>query len=88
MEYKHYRHTAAFISARIAEKFPKAIPKEDLEYIPGHLLWMISEMQEFDDQFKAARWIGWILAHAEMLDLMTNSISRQLIRQDVADEPM
>lgn len=88
MEHTHYPHTTAFISAKIAEKFPEAISKENLEYIPGHLLWMLNEMQGFDDKSKASRWIGWILAHAEILGLMTNSISRQLIRQDIADEPI
>ena len=83
MEYKYYHNTNTFIKKVIDENFPNTIPREDLDDRPANLLWMIQKMQTFDDYRKASRWIGWMLAHAEILGLMTNKESRDLIRSDV-----
>ncbi|MGC9602582.1 MAG: hypothetical protein ABSE76_02475 [Minisyncoccia bacterium] len=35
-----------------------------------------------DKALQAARWIGWIFAHAELNGLLSNSETRTLIRTD------
>ncbi len=82
MEYKYYHNTNTFIKKVINENFPNTIPKEDLDDRPANLLWMIGEMQTFDDYGKASRWIGWMLRDIELLELITNEQSRVLIRSD------
>lgn len=83
MEYKYYHNTNTFIKEVIIDKFPDTIPKEDLDNPPANLLWMIEQMQTFDNYGKASRWIGWILRDVEILGLITNEQSRNLIRSDV-----
>ncbi|MDD5547506.1 MAG: hypothetical protein PHN74_01205 [Candidatus Pacebacteria bacterium] len=79
---KYYPNVIGFISVRLKKKFPKAKPNESQENMPAYLLWMMKEMQKFDDSVKAGRWIGWIMAHAEVLGIMTNKQSRRLARMD------
>ncbi|MDP3052511.1 MAG: hypothetical protein Q8N22_00980 [bacterium] len=79
---KYYPNVIGFISKRLREKFPKVKPRKNLKNTPAYLLWMMQEMQKFDDSVKAGRWIGWIMAHAEMLGIMTNEKSRKLARMD------
>jgi len=50
---------------------------------PGYLIWMMDQLQGFPDVGKRARWMGWVLAHAELLVGMANEESRNLVRQDV-----
>lgn len=83
MKYKYYPNTIKFITEKLKKKFPKVRAKEDLENIPANLFWMMEKMQRFDDSEKAARWIGWILAHAEILGIMDNKMSRKLIKKDL-----
>ncbi len=53
----------------------------------SYLLWMCDEVERMDYSspdaaFKAARWIGWVLAHAELRGLLDNNRSRDLVRED------
>jgi hypothetical protein len=53
----------------------------------SYLLWMCNEVEKVDtvsdDQAeKAARWIGWMIAHAELNGLWNNERSRELVRSD------
>ncbi len=53
----------------------------------SHLLWMCDEIEKMDISsadaaLKAARWIGWILAHVEIRGIWKNSDSRNIIRLD------
>ena len=86
MKYKYYPNTIKYISKKLREKFPKVEPKENLQNIPAHLFWMMEKMQSFDDSAKADRWIGWIMAHAEILGIMKNKQSRELIRKDLDEK--
>lgn len=85
IKYKYYPYTIKFIEGKLKNKFPKVKPKEDLNNIPANLLWMMKKMQSFNDPLKAGRWIGWIVAHAEMLGIMNNRQSRKLINKDLKD---
>lgn len=78
---KYYPNTIDFLAKKIKEKFSEAGIKEGQNDIPSHLLWMMRKMQSFDDSAKRGRWIGWILAHAEMLGIMTNKQSRKLAKR-------
>ena len=82
MKYKYYPNTIEFITERLRKKFPKIKPKEGLENMPNHLFWMMRKMQSFDDSAKTGRWIGWIIAHAEILGVITNKQSRKLTKKD------
>jgi len=82
MKYRYYPNTINFITKRLRKKFPKTKPGESLKNIPANLFWMMKKMQTFDDSAKAGRWIGWIMAHAEMLGIMTNKQSRKLAKKD------
>ncbi len=82
MKYKYYPSVIKFIRKGIKNKFPEIKPKRDQRNIPRHLWWMMDEMQKFDSPAKRGRWIGWIMAHAEILGIMTNEQSRQLAKKD------
>lgn len=83
---RYYKNSVDFIRKQISKKFPAAAAKMDQDDMPSYLLWMMEEMQKFDDSLKAARWIGWIFAHAEMLGLLSNTQSRNLSRNDVKEK--
>jgi len=80
---KYYPNVCNAVSSGILQTNPNATETENMTNKPGYLLWMIKEMQSFTDNEKAARWIGWIIAHAEMLGIMDNTESRRLVRMDV-----
>lgn len=82
MKYRYYPNTIDFITKKLRKKFPKTKPKENLKNIPANLFWMMKKMQTFDDSAKAGRWMGWIMAHAEILGIMTNEQSRRLAKMD------
>lgn len=82
---KYYSNTIKFITEELKKRFPNEKPKEDLDNIPANLLWMMKKLQSFNDPLKAGRWIGWIVAHAEMLGIMNNEQSRKLIKKDLED---
>lgn len=86
--HKYYKNIVNFIKGKIEEKYPEAKSNEkglEENDKPSYLLWMMNHMQTFDDSKKAARWIGWIIAHAEILGFMDNTKSRELTRQDVKE---
>lgn len=84
MKYKYYPNLINFIKPRLKKKFPSVKPKKDQRIIAGHLLWMMEEMQKFDPAkaAKRGRWIGWVIAHAEILNILTNTQSRKLAEKD------
>jgi len=86
MRYKYYPNLIRYIRPRLKKKFPQAEPKQNRRNLPGHLLWMMAEMQTFDHSLngsaKAGRWIGWIIAQAEHLELITEKQSRRLAKID------
>ena len=86
MKYKYYSNVIKFITERLRKKFPRVKSEEGLENIPNHLFWMMEKMQSFDSSSKAGRWIGWIIARAEMLDIITNKQSRKLAKKDSREE--
>ncbi|MEX2090744.1 MAG: hypothetical protein WD989_01255 [Candidatus Paceibacterota bacterium] len=47
-----------------------------------HILWMLDEVKNTRDRTKAARWIGWVLAHMEVMGFITNEESRNMVRID------
>ena len=80
---KHYPKVCSAIVAGIKVLNPDELPTSHDMKKPGYLLWMVEEMQTFTDREKAARWIGWIIAHAELLGIMDNDESRRLVRMEV-----
>lgn len=78
----------------VRSKFPVVAPvKSEITQGPAHLLWMCDQIESFDERsldmaFKAARWIGWILAALESTPELywTNTVSRQLVKLDVAQD--
>ena len=85
MEYKYYPNTIGFITEKLKEKFPDTKSEENLKNIPAHLFWMMEKMQSFDDSAKAGGWIGWIMAHTEILGILDNEKSRELTREDLEE---
>jgi len=83
---KYYPNTINFITEKLKEKFPNTKPEENLKNISAHLFWMMEKMQTFEDSAKVGRWIGWIMAHAEILGIMDNEKSRELVRKDLQEE--
>lgn len=84
MRYKYYPNLIGFIKPRLKKKFPEAKPERNQGNIHGHLLWMMDEMQAFDPSSvaKRGRWIGWIIAHVEMLGIIESVQSRKLAEED------
>jgi hypothetical protein len=82
MRNKYYPNLIQHIKPRLKKKFPAAKPERNRKNIPGHLLWMMAEMQTFTDSAKAGRWIGWIIAQAEILGVITEKQSRRLAKKD------
>jgi len=81
---KYYPNTIEIITDIIKEKFPEAKPKEGLDDLSSHLLWMLEEIKKMNNASgKAGRWMGYILARLEAMELLTNQESRDLIRKDV-----
>jgi hypothetical protein len=88
----YYQQTIAAIREGVEKLAPGTTPTwqhvEPGQIVePGYLLWMCEGIQMMDttslpDAFKAARWIGWTLSHAELLSLWNNDRSRDLIRSD------
>ena len=79
---KYYPNVISYIKRGLNKKFPKIKPKRNQKNISSHLLWMTNEIQKFDDPSKRGRWIGWVMAHAEILGILTNEKSRQLAKKD------
>jgi len=90
---RYYLNTVAEIHKRLMEKFPDAIPERNLELdkkdsakIPGHMLWLMVNMQDFERSekktAKAGRWISWVQHCAHDLGLMKHEEIRRLCEKD------
>ena len=83
-EIKYYPNTIEAVINIIKKNFPKAKPKQGIIDLSSHLLWMLEEIKKMNNTSgKAGRWIGYVLAYLEMMELLTNQESRNLIREDV-----
>ena len=84
-----YESTCTVLRAILKSHYPTHPPTPELRRLggcanPGYLLWMMDQLQTFPDVGKRARWMGWVLAHVEMLKGdVSNEVSRNLIREDV-----
>ncbi|MFM2381581.1 MAG: hypothetical protein RLZZ76_348 [Candidatus Parcubacteria bacterium] len=82
-----YQNTIQCVRAQ----FPTVEPCESaMTTGEAHLLWMCEKIESFDEDslqyaFKAARWIGWVLAGVEQSSHAhwTNENSREIVRLDV-----
>lgn len=90
---RYYPNTIAEIHKRLMEKFPDAVPERNLELdkkdpvkIPGHMLWLMENMQNFKKSkkktAKAGRWIAWVEHDAHDLGLMKHEEIRRLTEKD------
>lgn len=88
----YYAGTLAALRAAVQNKFP-GTEAEYRELVPlkvapaSYLLWMCDEVEKMDtssvdEAVKAARWMGWVFAHAELLGIWTNTQTRDLVRED------
>lgn len=83
-EIKYYPNTIEAITNIIKKNFPKAKPRQGITDLPSHLLWMSEEIKKMNNTSgKAGRWIGYVLARLETMELLTNQESRNLIKKDV-----
>lgn len=83
-----YEGTCRALRSLILSRHPDETPTPEMVMGSGginlgYLLWMMDQLQGFPEIGKRARWMGWVLAHAEMVVGMTNEESRNLVRQDV-----
>jgi len=88
-----YQHSCEAIGKEIRRTYPKAAAirydgKIIRAQLPDHLLWMITEIGEWDCTSakcasKAGRWIGWMYRAMEELNLWTNLLSRARAKEDV-----
>lgn len=90
---RYYPNTIAEIHKRLMEKYPDAVPERDLDLDkkdmfkkPGHMLWLMENMQNFEKSEKktaeAGRWIAWVLHDAHDLGLMKHEEIRRLTKKD------
>ncbi len=93
-----YPLTVKTLAECICQKFPHAqnqLEKSSIidfrqgifkpHFLPAYLLWMLQELEKFDDREKAGRWLGWVMAKLDgipVLDVVTLQENRDLIRSD------
>ena len=90
-----YPHTAWELSKRIYANYPDALDRlkvaDKLLFLkgqyaqaefPAYLLWMLRELQAFDDSGKAGRWLGWVMRSLEILNVVTLQENRDFTRID------
>ncbi len=87
-----YLYTLAEASRLIREKDPEAFPDQNCliagQVAPlNYLLWMVNTVAETTDREKAARLVGWILAHLEIHGLLDKQTSHNLVKKDVGASP-
>jgi hypothetical protein len=91
----YYKETIAALRAAINERYPNSkssyveLKQNGPAPIP-YLLWMCREVEKMDtssldEAFQAARWIGWICAHAELHGIWNNAKTRSYVRVDCAN---
>lgn len=47
-----------------------------------YTLWMLDEIEKMQNIRKADRWMGWCLRNMELMGMLTNGESRELVRVD------
>lgn len=87
-----YSGSISVLKTAILEKFGVIEARfEELEKgrvaSPSYLLWMCDEVSRMDttsldEAVKAARWMGWVFAHAELIGIWTNTDTRNHVRKD------
>ena len=90
-----YPYTVAVLSERIRQHYPDAPVKLEAVnraafqrgdyqegHFPAYLLWMLHELQTFEDAGQAGRWLGWALRSLEILKVTTLQENRDLVRAD------
>lgn len=82
----YYPHSIKTIRTKI---YPaqKGMREPGQQKTIGHILWMLGEIENMkcDQSAKAGRWIGWILANMEFMNIISNEESRDMIRIDVTN---
>ncbi len=92
---KYYANTVTKFTLRICAGNPDAMPQsvamEDLFRkegflkgvpLPPYLLWMMRELQTFDDEREIGSWMGWVARSMEVLGFFTNHECRDLMCSD------
>ena len=86
----YYPNLTKGLKEIIRKSFPDAEPKyknvDNLETnfeLVCYLLWMLDELQKFDDSARRGRWMGYVQAMMETEGLMLNADNRKLTRLDI-----
>ena len=53
--------------------------------VARYLLWMLQEVETYnhEEYDKARSWVGWVQAHMEVMGLLTNRQSREIVRRSL-----
>ena len=78
----NYLPTLVIFKNAIEGAFPQIKPKEELDDLPSHLLWMLYEIDSMCDPDKASRWIGYICRCLEDLKIFNNSQIQFIIKSN------
>lgn len=84
----YYPNTIKFVREILKKECPRAKVKANLKdpASPSHLLWMLREIEQFEDvPGLAGRWIGYVLRAMEEKKLLNNQQSRDIVRKDVSE---
>lgn len=90
-----YPHTVEILSKRICNCYPNAPAilqaaeknlfqqgqYSDIQF-PAYLIWMLQELETFQDREQAGRWLGWVMRSLETLGIMSLQENHELIRTD------
>ncbi len=93
-----YPQTVEVLSARIRQHYPNAADQleaadkllfkqgiyHDIQF-PAYLLWMLEQLDGFEDRETAGRWLGWAGAKMDgitVLNITTLQDVRNLVRAD------
>lgn len=98
-----YDVTVKELTRRIREHYPQAQDQmeqssvRDLiqgidrpHFLPVYILWMLKELETFEDREKAARWLGWIMGKVDgitVLHVATFQETRALVKADKERQP-
>ena len=78
----NYLPTILIFRSAILSVFPNTEIKEGLDDLPSHLLWMLDEIENYYEDDKADRWIGYICRCLEDLKIFSNMQIRFIIRNN------
>ena len=97
MKYRYYPYSCDWIELRIRKKFGSQLPAKEkkriranttgVRVLASHLLWMIQHLQTFNGRSKhfaakRGRWMAWVYAYCEWLNLFTQQDVRNMARRD------